>query len=109
MGGIDEGRLSNIPSTCPAIKAGSAGPAPLNGTCSMLHPVMVLKSSPERCTEVPLPEEAMLTFPGFALHHVTNSATVFGGMPGVITITFGVRTRPATGAMSRTKLNGRSL
>ena len=45
----------------------SAGPAPLNGTWSMSHPVIDLNSSPDRCTEVPLPEDAMLIFPGFAL------------------------------------------
>src|SRR5689334_20592977 len=106
---IEEGRLSNITSTWPAISAGSAGPAPLNGTCSMLQPVIVLKSSPERCTDVPLPEDAMFTFPGLDLHQVTNSATLFAGTPGVTTMTFGVRTRPATGAMSVRKLNGRFL
>ena len=38
-----------------------------------------------------------------------NSATLFTGSELVTSITFGVRIRPATGAMSRTKLNGRFL
>ena len=38
-----------------------------------------------------------------------NSLTVFTGKPLVTSITLGVRTRPATGAMSRMKLNFRSL
>jgi hypothetical protein len=33
----------------------------------MLQPVMNLNNSPDRCTEVPLPDEAMLILPGFAL------------------------------------------
>ena len=30
-------------------------------------PVSAISISPDRCTEVPLPDEAMLTLPGFAL------------------------------------------
>src|SRR3954463_10562574 len=106
MCGMDDGRLSNITCTSPAMSAGSAGPAPLYGTWSMLQPVMLLKSSPERCTDVPLPDEAMFTLPGFALHQLMNSATDFTGSVAGTSITFGVRTIPATGAMSRMKLNG---
>ena len=58
--------------------------------------------------DVPLPDDAMLILPGLALHR-RNSATVFIGGLVVSTITFGVRTMPATGAMSRTKLNGSFL
>jgi hypothetical protein len=38
-----------------------------------------------------------------------NSWTVFAGTFGLISITFGTRVIPATGAMSRTKLNGSCL
>ena len=38
-----------------------------------------------------------------------NSATVLAGNDGVTSITFGVRIRPATGAMSRMKLKLRFL
>ena len=63
----DDGRLSKMTSTWPPIRSVSAGPAPLYGTCSMLQPVIDLNSSPERCTEVPLPDDAMLILPGLAL------------------------------------------
>jgi hypothetical protein len=36
-----------------------------------------------------------------------NSATVFAGSDGFATITNGKSIRPETGAMSRTRLNGR--
>src|SRR5437763_16170062 len=101
MCGMEEGRLSNITCTSPAISAGSAGPEPLYGTCTIGQPVIDLKSSPERCTDVPLPEDARFTLPGLALHQVMNSATVFGGSDAGTTITFGVRTRPTPAAMSQ--------
>ena len=64
---MDEGRLSKITCTVPAMRSVSAGPAPLYGTCVMSQPVIDLNSSPDMCTEVPLPEEAMLILPGFFL------------------------------------------
>ena len=70
----------------------------------MLQPVIDLKSSPDKCVEVPLPDEAILTLPGLALQYSINSATVLTGKLFVATITFGVRTSPATGAISRIKL-----
>src|SRR5262249_48985482 len=106
---IDEGRLSNITCTWPGIRSCSAGPAPLYGTCSMSQPVMNLNSSPERCTEVPLPEDAMLILPGFALQYAMNSETDFAGNDTGTSITLGERIKPATGAMSRMKLNGKFL
>ena len=33
----------------------------------MSQPVIDLNSSPDRCTDVPLPDEAMLILPGLAL------------------------------------------
>jgi tripartite-type tricarboxylate transporter receptor subunit TctC len=42
-----------------------AGPAPLYGTCFMSMPARCLNISPERCTDVPAPEDAMLILPGF--------------------------------------------
>ena len=63
----EDGRLSNNTCTWPAIRSVSAGPAPLYGTCSIWQPVIDLNNSPERCTDVPLPEDAMLTLLGFAL------------------------------------------
>src|SRR5439155_14995997 len=85
----DEGRLSKSTCTWPAMRSVSAGPAPLYGTCSILHPVIDMKSSPDMCTDVPLPDEAMLILPGFALQYAMNSATVFAGNALVTSITFG--------------------
>jgi hypothetical protein len=59
--------LSNITCTVPLIMSVSAGAEPRYGICVRSIPVMILKSSPERCTEVPLPEEAQLILPGLAL------------------------------------------
>src|SRR6266705_1224755 len=106
---MEEGRLSKITWTLPAMSSDSAGPAPLNGTWSMSQPVMDLNSSPDRCTDVPLLEDAILIFPGFALQYAMNSATVLAGKELVTSITFGVLTSPATGAMSRMKSKGRFL
>ena len=44
--------------------------------------------------------------PPYVPHQEMNSATVFGGNAAGTTITLGVRTSPATGAMSRMKSNG---
>jgi hypothetical protein len=81
----------------------------LYGTCSIWQPVSDLNNSPERCTEVPLPDDAMLILPGLALQYAMNSATVLAGNDGVTSITLGVRTRPATGAISRMTLKLSSL
>ena len=65
---------------------------------------MYLNNSPDKCTEVPLPDDAMFTLVGLALQYAINSATFFTGRLLVTTITLGVRTIPATGVMSRIKL-----
>jgi len=99
---IEEGRLSNITCTWPEMRSTSAGPAPLYGTCSILQPVIIENISPDMCTDVPVPDEAQLIFPGFALQYAMNSATFFAGKDEVTSMTLGVRTSPATGAMSLT-------
>ena len=66
MNSIDDGMLSNMTCTCPPIRSGKTGPAPLYGTCVILMPVINMNNSPDRCTDVPLPEEARMTLPGFA-------------------------------------------
>ncbi|MNV52014.1 hypothetical protein D3C71_1440860 [compost metagenome] len=73
---MDEGRLSKIRSADPPITSVSAGLLPLYGTCVMRVPVMVWNSSPDRCVDVPLPVEAMLTVLGFAFRYLIRSATV---------------------------------
>src|SRR5439155_4546680 len=67
MNASDEGRLSNINWTWPPMRSVSAGALPLYGTCVICTPVMALNSSPERWIDVPLPDDAKLSFPGFAL------------------------------------------
>jgi len=83
----------------------SAGFEPRYGTWVILAPVISMNNSPDMCTEVPLPDDAMLTLPGLALTWSMNSLTVFAGTLLFTTITFGTRIKPPTGAISLTKLN----
>ena len=53
-GGVDE----NVIPTSPPRSAATAGALPLYGTCTILIPAIDAKVSVERCTMVPLPEEA---------------------------------------------------
>ena len=62
-----EGMLSKITCTWPPSMSVIAGAAPRYGTCCILMPVIAMNISPDRCTEVPLPDEAMFTLPGLAL------------------------------------------
>ena len=59
----------------------------------MKVPVMVLKSSPARWIEVPLPPEAMLSLPGLPIAYFTKSATLLMlsafAFSAFISITFG--------------------
>ncbi|MNN77813.1 hypothetical protein D3C81_1943080 [compost metagenome] len=48
----------------------------------MLTPVIDLKSSPDRCVELPGPDDAKLSAPGRVLASCTRSATLVAGMPG---------------------------
>src|SRR3954470_24909795 len=106
---MDEGRLSKSTCTWPAMRSVNAGPAPLYGMCVILQPVIIMKSSPDMCTEVPLPDDAMLILPGLALQYSMNSGTVLAGKALVTSITLGERTSPATGCMSVTMLKLRFL
>jgi len=63
---ITDGMLSKITCTWPPIRSVSASAAPRYGTCCILAPVIDMNISPERCTEVPLPDEARFTLPGLA-------------------------------------------
>src|SRR5713101_900025 len=67
MNSIEDGILSNIASTVPPIRSVSAGPEPRYGTWVILTPVIAMNNSPDRCTDVPLPDDAMLILPGLAL------------------------------------------
>ena len=51
----------------PATRSLVASPTFAYGTCCICVPLSFLYSSPERCIELPLPDEPKLSFPGFAL------------------------------------------
>src|SRR2546425_5729727 len=55
MCGRDGGTESTITSTSPARSAVIAAAAPRYGTCTISTPAWYLRSSAERCTEVPAP------------------------------------------------------
>src|SRR5215203_3325371 len=59
--------LLNMTSTRPGSRSLSAGPAPRYGTWSISTLASRLNSSPERCTEVPWPDDAKVTLPLLAL------------------------------------------
>src|SRR5687768_13410017 len=75
MNGIEDERLAKLKSTCPPSSPVSDSVAPLNGTWTVLMPAMLLKSSPERCTEVPAPELLKLSLPGLAFARAISSFT----------------------------------
>src|SRR5512140_525013 len=104
-----EGMLSYRTSTWPPIRSVIAGPAPLYGMCFMSMPVMYLNSSPDRCTEVPEPDDAMLILPGGFFAYSMNSWMVLAGKFLGTVITFGTRVMPPTGTMSLRKTNDRFL
>src|SRR5215471_20111958 len=103
---IELGMLSNSICTWPAIRSVSAGAVPRYGTWTRLMPVIILSNSPDRCGDVPTPPEAKLILPGLALAWAMNSATLLAGTAGCTSMTFANRINPATGALSRMKLNG---
>src|SRR4026208_759703 len=61
-----EGMLSKITCTWPPSRSVIAGAAPRYGPCCLLAPRIAQNHSPDRCTEVPLPDDAMFTLPGLA-------------------------------------------
>src|SRR4029453_15257097 len=73
--GSDGGRLSNISCTWPLRRSAKAGALPLYGTCVICTPAITLKSSPDRWIDVPLPDDAKLSFPGLALAQAMSSCT----------------------------------
>jgi hypothetical protein len=52
------GSVANMSCTCPPEEVAHAGPPPLYGTCWSSTPAIALKSSPQRCVDVPVPEDA---------------------------------------------------
>jgi hypothetical protein len=70
----------------------------------MSAPVISLNNSPAMCGVVPLPADAILTLPGFALVYAISSGIVLTDTDGLTTTTRPTRIMPATGAISRMKL-----
>src|SRR5258708_13145472 len=62
----------------------------------------MLKSSPARWLEVPLPPEPKFISPGFVFASRMNSASVLAGTEGWVTMTFGTVATRLTGAKSLT-------
>ncbi len=90
--------------TCPPMRSVRAGAAPRYGTWIMFTPAIILNSSPATWGRVPMPGEAMLSLPLFALAWAMNPDSVVAGTDGCVTMTNGSRLTPATGAISRRKL-----
>ena len=61
---------------------------------------MRLNSSPERCVDVPVPDEAKVILPGFALAWAMNSVTDLAGEEFGTTMRLGYRQISVTGAKS---------
>ena len=77
----------------------TAGPLPLYGTCSMSTLAIEANSSPARWIEVPLPAEANVTLPGWALAWAITSATVLAfDWATLVTSTLGTTASSETGA-----------
>ena len=68
----------------------------------MSTPAMLLKSSPDRCCDVPLPLDANEYLPGFAFNNAMSSATFFAGISGLTTSMFGTRAISVIGTKSFT-------
>src|SRR5262245_39092307 len=75
---IDVRMLPNRTCTCAPSRSDTARPPPRYGTWTILMPAIILNSSPETCSEVPLPPDAMLTLPTFALAYSMNFENRFG-------------------------------
>ena len=63
---------------------------------------MNLNSSPDICSEVPLPDDAKVILPGLALAWAMNSATVRTGSDGGTTMMLASCMMLAIGVVSRT-------
>ena len=73
----------------------------------MSTPVIDLNSSPDKWIELPLPEEAKLSSPGFSLTSAISSATEWTSTSGLTTSTLGTVATSVTGAKSLIGSKGR--
>src|SRR5262249_46583533 len=101
--GCSEPRLAVYMSTWPPSAAVSAGPAPVNGMCTILVSVRICSSSPARYGVVPAPGLVQLSLPGLALARAIRSGSdLMSDLAGTV-MTFGDAPSTMTGAKS---LNG---
>ncbi len=98
---ITVGMLPKVMCTWPPITSVSAGPPPLYGMCSMSVPVIALNISPDRCSEVPCPDDAKAYLPGSFFSRRIRSCTVLTGRLLLTTSRFGKVPVMDTGAKSR--------
>jgi hypothetical protein len=68
----------------------------------MLVPVIMLKSSPPTCIELPVPELAKLNLPGLAFARAMNCGTLSAATDGWTTSMFGSVATSEIGAKSLT-------
>src|SRR5215470_1732337 len=84
----------------PATTAATAGPPPLNGTCTMSSPSDRRNCSPARCGGAPVPPEAKVYLPGLALTSAISSLTLLAGTDGLTVSTVVEDAASVTGAKS---------
>src|SRR5690349_9674509 len=99
-GTVGGSELNNT-GVCPPIAEPTAGPAPLNGTCTRSRPNESRNCSPTRCGGVPTPGEAKLYLPGCALISETSSWTEVAAIDGWTASTVADVTAIVTGSKSR--------
>ena len=100
MCGTSVTEVSKVMLTCPPSTAATAGAPPLKGTCTTLMPAASLNSSPVRWNTVPLPEEAMVSCPGFDFASATSSLTEVACTEGSTASTTGSEATTEIGAKS---------
>ena len=89
-------------STSPLINATSAGPEPLNGTCTMLGLKRPFSSSVARWLVLPAPLELKFSLPGLRRASAMNSLTFVAGTELCTTMMFWIAATSETGAKSLT-------
>ncbi len=87
-------------STSPPIMPTKAWPDPLYGTCTILIPARLCKSSGARCVVVPMPPEPNVNLPGLRRASEISSFNVFAGTDGWTSNTFWITAICAIGARS---------
>jgi|ERR1035437_4042475 len=98
--------LGKLMSTSPAITAVVASGAPRYGTCSIFTSVIILKTSPAKCAELPTPGVLNVSLPGCDRAKAISPLTSRTGTDGCTASANDVITTMDTGAKSRSTLYG---